>query len=171
MEPKTYGRTMTTAFRLTIAALAAAVVAGLSGTAVSASSEVPFSANYSGAVAWTSQTTVSFAGSGYATHMGEITTQGQLEIIGSNSSCANGILDVNVETLAAANGDVLSITSHNAVCPIGLNRFHGIGQWSVTGGSGRFRGASGAGAIEGEADFNTGTFTISANGTITLRAP
>jgi hypothetical protein len=171
MELKTYGRTTTTAFRLTIAALAAAVVAGLSGTAVSASNDLPFSASYSGAVAWTSQTTVSFAGSGYATHMGEITTQGQLEIIGSNSSCANGILDVNVETLTAANGDVLSITSHNAVCPIGLNRFHGAGQWLVTGGSGRFSGASGAGAIEGEADFNTGTFTISAGGTITLRVP
>jgi hypothetical protein len=42
------------------------------------------------------------------------------------------------------------------------------GQRRVTGGTGRFAGATGAGAADGGADFDAGTFTTNLTGTLEL---
>ena len=138
---------------------------------------VPFKANYSGASAFTSQTTTGFAGSGNASHMGNVSATGQAQIlcfppdatsqscVGS-AGCPGGVPNINTQTLAAANGDTLTIQSNDVACPTGPNQYRGAGQWTVVGGTGRFRGATGNGSFAGHSDFGAGTFDISLNGTI-----
>jgi hypothetical protein len=54
------------------------------------------------------------------------------------------------------------------VCPIGPNRYHGSGHWIVTGGTGRFAGASGSGSSNGHSDVNRATFDTSLLGHVSL---
>lgn len=128
---------------------------------------LPFSASYSGSAAFTSQTTVSFLGSGTATHMGRITIVGTVVLNGPDGSCSGGIANVNTETLTDRDGDTLTISSQDVACPTGPNQFRGTGQWTVTGGTGRFA-ATGQGLADGGSDFNAGTFTMALSGTIRL---
>ena len=73
---------------------------------------------------------------------------------------------VNYETLTAANGDSLMLTSNDVAYPISPGVFHGIGHFVVTGGTGRFSGATGQGTFNGYADFNRGVFALLVTGTI-----
>jgi hypothetical protein len=130
--------------------------------------QLPFQASYSGSAAMTSPTTVSFNGSGNATHMGRITNVGTIDLTGPDGSCSGGIANVNTETLTDNHGDTLTIVSQDVSCPTGSGQFQGTGQWTVTGGTGRFAGATGQGSADGGADFNAGTFTMSLDGTVTL---
>lgn len=77
-----------------------------------------------------------------------------------------GIPNVHTETLTGANGDRLEIRMINFACPTGPFTFHGTGQWSVAGGTGRFESATGEGTIEGDADFETGMFALTLTGTL-----
>jgi len=82
-------------------------------------------------------------------------------------SCPGGFANKNVETLTAANGDKLMLTGpHDVGCPIRPGVVHGTGDWTVTGGTGRFAGATGQGTFDGGANFNTGTFSFQLTGTI-----
>ena len=129
---------------------------------------VPFKASYAGSAAMTSQTTVSFNGSGNATHMGWSTNTGTADITGPATSCAGGIANVNTETRTDNHGDTLTIVSIDVACPTGPGQVHGTGHWTVSGGTGRFAGATGQGSADGGADFNAGTFTMSLDGTVQL---
>jgi hypothetical protein len=128
--------------------------------------QVPFRAVYSGAAVFASETTVSFEGTGIATHLGTGTNQAHITITGPDSSCAGGLANTHVETLSAANDDTITITAHNVACPIGFLQFHGTGTWVVTGGTGRFRDALGSGTIEGASNFVTQEFSFVMLGTI-----
>jgi hypothetical protein len=130
---------------------------------------LPFNATFSGAAAFTSPTTTSFSGAGYATHMGQILTIGHALITGSdNTNCAGGIANTNTETFTAANGDTLTITSADVACPTGPGQYHGTGHWVVTGGTGRFSDASGDGSFDGNSDFGAGTFAIHLTGSVVV---
>ena len=109
----------------------------LCANSASAGNSVPFTARFSGSAELTSQTTTSFAGAGIATQMGTVSTEGHADLTGSDSSCPGGVANVNVETLTAANGDKLTITSQDVACPTGPGQYHGTGHWTVTGGTGR----------------------------------
>lgn len=152
------------------AAILVAVGTLLAPDAASAQTHpLPFSATFSGAAAFTSQTTTSFTGAGNATHMGQIVTMGYALITGSdNTGCAGGIANTNVETLTAANGDALTITSVDVACPTGPGQYHGTGHWVVTAGTGRFSDARGDGSFDGNSDFGAGTFAIRLTGTVVL---
>lgn len=130
--------------------------------------QLPFKASYSGRAANTGQTTVSFNGSGNATHLGRITNAGTIDLTGPDASCSGGIANVNTETLTDERGDTLTIVSQDVSCPTGPGQFQGTGQWTVTGGTGRFAGATGHGSAGGGADFTAGTFTMSLDGTVAL---
>jgi hypothetical protein len=145
-------------------------IAGLSASAASAaSSQIPFRASFAGSGEQTSQTTTAFQGSGTATHLGRIATDGHVLITGfDDSSCPGGVPNINVETLTAANGDTLTITSQDVACPTAPGVYHGTGQWTVTAGTGRFSDAAGHGSYDGSADFNAGTFYIDLTGTLRL---
>jgi hypothetical protein len=127
-----------------------------------------FVSSYAGTGAFTSASTVHFSGSGKATLLGASTNTGDVVIHGLDPSCPGGLANTNVETLRAANGDVLVLTMQDVSCPVATNVYHGTGHWEVTGGTGRFLGATGQGSIEGDADFNQGTFAIAMVGTVVL---
>jgi hypothetical protein len=129
---------------------------------------VPFKASYSGSAAMTSQTTVSFNGSGDATHMGRITNLGAVNVTGPDLSCDGGLANTNSEVLTDEHGDTLTIVSQDVACPTAPGVFTGTGRWTVAGGTGRFAGATGQGSSIGGADYTVGTFTMSLDGTVQL---
>lgn len=98
--------------------------------------------------------------------MGRIETGGRAYISGPDSSCPGGVANLNVEMLTAANGDTLTISSQDVACPTGPGRYHGTGQWTVIGGTGRFSETTGQGSYDGSADFNAGTFVIDLTGAL-----
>jgi hypothetical protein len=141
---------------------------GIRAISVSAAGaqETPFRGSYSGTAAFTSATTITFSGTGIATHLGNGANEGHVVVTGPESSCPGGIANINYETLTAANGDTLLLTSYDVACPISPGVLHGTGHWVVTGGTGRFSGASGQGTIDGHADFNQGVFSFQFTGTL-----
>ena len=134
--------------------------------AAAASTQVPFVGTYSGAAAFTSETTVSFSGTGVSTIIGLSANEGQIVITGPDTSCPGGLANVHTDTLTAANGDSLTFIAHDVACPTGPGEFHGTGHFVITGGTGRFRGATGQGTVAGRADFNEGRFRFTLTGTI-----
>jgi hypothetical protein len=155
-----------------ISMLAAIVIAlstiGIGANAVyAANTQVPFAATYSGTASFTDNPYINLLdGTGIATHLGRSTNHALIVITGADNSCSGGIANTNYETLTAANGDSLTLTSYDIACPVGPGMYHGTGQWSVTGGTGRFSGATGQGTFEGHSDFNQGVFTFNLTGTI-----
>jgi hypothetical protein len=105
---------------------------------------------------------------GKATLLGASTNSGDIVIHGPDGSCPGGLANTDVETLRAANGDVLVLTMHDVSCPVSTNVYHGTGHWQVTRGMDRFPGATGQGTMEGDADFNPGRFAIAMVGTVVL---
>ena len=154
--------------------LAAALTLGLVAltSATASNGDVPFKARVSGSAAFTSPTTVEFHGAGQATHLGQFVGSGVAILEPPTGACpggAPGIPNVHTETLTAANGDELEIRMVNVGCPTGPFTFHGTGHWTVLGGTGRFQGVTGQGTNEGNADFETNTFSLSLTGTLSDR--
>jgi hypothetical protein len=119
-----------------------------------------------------------FANPGYflvgsATHTGEIiSAQSRGQDITCNLSFATMLLTTTVSgQLSASNGDLIyyygvdAIDASNYLTGVGTAGTI-TGTWTVTGGTGRFAGATGSFSINGPVDFGTGTFSIEAVGTI-----
>ena len=128
--------------------------------------QVPFRGTYSGTATFTSTTTVTFSGTGTSTLLGHSANEGHIVVTGPDSSCPGGLANVNNETLIAANGDSLMFSANDVACPVSPGVSHGTGHWVVTGGTGRFSGATGQGNIDGYGDFNQGVFSFQLTGTI-----
>ena len=140
---------------------------GANSASAAAGHQVPFRASYSGTAAFTSATTALFTGTGIASHLGRSTNVNHITVTGPATSCSGGFANINVETLTAANGDTLELRGpHDVGCPTRPGVVHGTGDWTVTGGTGRFAGATGQGTFVGGADFNKGTFSFQLSGTI-----
>jgi len=150
-----------------LGAIAAALcsVAALPSSARTTS--VPFAASFSGSAWFTSETTVTFDGVGTATYLGSSSNDGTIVIVGPPD--AEGCLpNINTEVLVAANGDELQIEMVDIACPVAppLPIFHGTGNWTVIGGTGRFAGVSGSGTVDGNGNFVTGTFAFTLTGSL-----
>jgi hypothetical protein len=124
-------------FSLVVAILAALT---LSAPAMAAGKQVPFKGRSSGGV-----TTVGFdpvagiaytraEGQGQATHLGRFTQTGD---VGVDVATGNA---QGTWTLTAANGDMLFLE----MTAYGIDPTHGVGTFTVVGGTGRFQGASGS---------------------------
>ncbi len=148
-----------------VAVVAAALVSTV-GAQADPGGQVPFSASFTGTIAFTSQSTTHHVGTGQATHMGNSTDDG--EVVLSPLDDAGCYPNFNTETLTAANGDKLVLQWHDRACPIGPTSFHSNGDWFVVGGTGRFADATGSGTFAGEADFgpdfSPGTFQLAFTG-------
>lgn len=107
-------------------------------------------------------------GAGIATQLGHTSNHGDIILTGPDSSCPGGLANIHVDTLTAANGDSITITAHDVACPIGPLQFRGSGTWVVTAGTGRFSDATGAGVINGGANFATQEFSFVMSGTIAV---
>jgi hypothetical protein len=164
MRTHTIRRSLT---RIGLTLLVPGAAAALALTVVvQAHASVPFSASFSGTVAFTSPTTVAFDGSGQASHMGRSSNDGVAAIIGPPDQ-AGCIPNANTETLTAANGDQLTIQSDDLACPIASGPIlHASGEWTVVDGTGRFAGATGSGTLDGESNFNNGTFQFTLTGSL-----
>jgi hypothetical protein len=136
--------------------------------ASAASGHATFKTTFSGSAQLTSETTASFVGAGSATRMGRITNDGQVVVTGPSDMCSGGLANINTETLTNNDGDTVTITSDEVACPTGPGQYHGTGQWTVTGGTGRFSGATGQGSLDGDSDFSAGTFSITLIGTLVV---
>jgi hypothetical protein len=142
----------------------------LSVITANASEILPFRLGDEGTITFTSPSTAITAGTGNATHLGRITSEGNLTIVGE-ASCVDNEVGFSVEmqdTFTAANGDILTTAITMQLCPIAPGIYHGVGTYIVTGGTGRFANATGSGVFDGTGNFNSGTIICALNGTISI---
>lgn len=146
-------------------ALAALALAPLP---VKAGSQVPFR------LTWAADITISplapplvdvaGLGVGQATHLGAVAAQSIEESV--NLDTGEGMAAYR---FTAANGDELLVNFVFVAIPSGPSRYDIQGVWQVTGGTGRFKGASGSGAYTGLVEFFTPVNAVghfAASGTI-----
>jgi hypothetical protein len=123
----------------------------------SAATLVPFQASvsetYTAAPCGPSSVCITAVGTGQATHLGAITEDASVVIDLNPADQHNGCApETRTTTLTAANGDTITMSG------TGFTRCPGSSEandsYVVTGGTGRFQGASGSGS-----DSNTHTFT------------
>ena len=148
------------------AVFALGVTALTASAAYGARAQVPVQGSYSGTAAFTSATTVAFQGTGISSHLGRGTNQGGLVVTGLDNTCPGGLANVNTETLTAANGDTITLSSHDVACPVAPGVYEGSGHFTVTGGTGRFRDATGQGTLLGHVNLNQGVFSFQFSGAI-----
>ena len=111
---------------------------------------------------------------GNATHLGELIWQ---ESTLQHSSCALNTTTLVLTTvvtgqLTASNGDRIFYSGNDVIDVSNLLTGNGptgtiAGEWTITGGTGRFQGASGSITISGSVDFTTIVVSFEAIGTIT----
>lgn len=156
---------------LAVAALAlSTMLAATAGQAHAVTTtEVPFRAHFSGVITPPQgPPPVALNGAGLATYLGRITSAGGAAIIGQAARCPNSGWFIRQDhVLTSVDGtDQISLTIHDQSCLSAPSTIHGQGTYVVTGGSGRFVGASGHGTFDGYGDFAAGTFVITLDGTI-----
>jgi hypothetical protein len=136
-----------------------------------ASHSTPFNGRFSGSFTFTSQTTVTITATGQLEHLGRTMLAASSTNTGPTSaSCKGGFTASEQDTFTAANGDKVSSSTHDVICPASQTTFHLTGSWTITGGTGRFDHASGTGSVDGTAAITSmtgGTFSFTVTGTIT----
>lgn len=151
MAQSVTGRGLLKQFCTGLAGLVLAL-SSLTPAAVQAGSAVPFRA------VWETQISiaplepplfaVSGLGTGKALHLGNMTAQSITEVV--NLATGEGAASYR---FTAANGDDVLITFVFLAIPTSPTAFSIEGVWQVTGGTGRFEGASGSGTYVGQAEF------------------
>jgi hypothetical protein len=162
MNPLTYSKNSTILPLLTALTL--------STMTASASENLPFRLGDEGTITFTSPSAATTTGTGNATQLGRITSDSSLTIVGE-ASCIGNEVGFSVEmqdTFTAATGDKVTTTITMQLCPIVPGIYHGVGTYVVTGGTGRFAGATGSGVFDGTGNFNTGTIICALTGTISI---
>src|SRR5215510_3924374 len=112
MNPSTHSKNSITMPLVT--ALALSIVTA------NASQNLPFRLGDEGTITFTSPSTATTAGTGNATHMGRIRSDGSLTIVGQPSCIGNevGFAAEMQDTFTAANGDKLMTAITMQLCPI-----------------------------------------------------
>ena len=148
------------------AGLAGLVLAltSLAPSAVLAESDVPVRATWESQISFTPLGWPLFAvsglGAGQALHLGDMTAQSITEVV--NLATGEGAASYR---FTAANGDDVFLTFVFLGIPTSPTAFSIAGVWQVTGGTGRFEGASGSGTYTGQVEF---VGTVDAVGTFAL---
>jgi hypothetical protein len=135
-------------------------------SAAPAGNLVPFKGNYSGTATLVggSPPLLALSATGTATHLGKSS-----ELITTTVNFAAACpLTVGTGVLTAANGDKLFLNTSGVACPTAQPGVLTIsGTQTVTGGTGRFAGASGSLGVSGTTNTNTGALTYRLEGSIT----
>jgi len=147
-----------------VAALCAVMVSVPQSAA--AASLIPFRATVAetftaGPCSPTPSLCVTNTGSGQATHLGMVRefTVTVLDLASKpGPGCAtDGHAETRMTTLTAANGDQITLAGTGYSCPTGPTTLTAVDSYVVTGGTGRFSGASGSGTVTGAIDLANGT--------------
>jgi hypothetical protein len=144
---------------------------GLAGTVATpagaaANQPVPFSSSISGTLSPTGPTTLALAGTGNASHLGNVKSYQANVVITSGVVGVTDVTDTLTETLASANGDTLTLLCQQTAT-LNSGVYHGTDQWTVIGGTGRFSNATGSGTGDTYVYLGTSTFTKTSTGAIT----
>ena len=106
------------------------------------------------------------SGTGQATHLGRVTGTAEDCIVPPSAGYAYTFSGGRL-TLVAANGDELRATYSGTLNPTAVPPIYAItGTYQITGGTGRFTGASGSGRLGGIENLQTGQGQLSLDGTI-----
>jgi hypothetical protein len=135
--------------RAALIALASGAITVTHST-LEARDQVPFRAEYDTeleAVVNFPLASVFATGEGQATHLGRMVTQSIEETV--NLATGEGVASYIFST---ANGDEIVIEFAFSAIPSGAS-FAVSGTWEITGGTGRFDGASGSGTYKGRVEF------------------
>jgi hypothetical protein len=105
-----------------------------------------------------SQTSAGLVGEGFEKQGFGLNTKvgstGQFDLLGPATRCENGFIGRLVGALVESNGDTLSYTIDNQLCPTSEpGVYSATGSYRVTGGTGKYAAAKGGGLFEGLADF------------------
>jgi hypothetical protein len=116
---------------------------------------------------------IALNGSGVTTHLGKVSEVGQVEIDVASQPVPGQPCTTNVRTmlLTAANGDQLSLLITGVNCETGATTgITGISHdtWVVTGGTGRFSGATGSGTETVQINLPASTAWTTMSGTLSL---
>jgi hypothetical protein len=115
---------------------------------------------------------ISIRGSGHATHLGKISESANFAIDLANPPKPGCNTNSGTMTLSGANGDSISLALHGTGCFTSPTTQTIVGSYIVTGGTGRFRGASGSGTHTVHSDVtNPAAPTAFVNIDGTLSAP
>lgn len=158
-----------TPFVRSLLSVTAIAMLTLVAPSVRAESDRPFKGIFEGAFAINPATLqLHFAGDGPASHLGESAIVGDSQLVPSGPGCFQIVTDT--VTLTAANGDQLVLTNSGEDCFDETGHIIGVATFTVTGGTGRFDGASGTGTTEVVATPNetglAGTFVLTLRGRI-----
>ena len=114
---------------------------------VHAQTDVPFKGVFEGTFAINPVTLqLHFSGEGTASHLGESDIVGESQLAPTGPGCFQ--IATDAVTLTAANGDQLFITNSGQDCFDSTGHIVGNAIFTVTGGTGRFAGASGTGTTQ-----------------------
>jgi len=130
---------------------------------------VPFTASVAGTLTPTGPGIFALAGTGQASHLGNVKSYRALVQITGGDLVNGPITNTLTETLTAADGDTVTILCNQVANPVspGSPVLNGTDTWTVIGGTGRFRNATGSGTGHTHADLQAGTFTKELTGSIT----
>ncbi len=113
---------------------------------------------------------VTATGNGQATHLGNIRESAAIVsnlASGPGPGCAtDGHAETRTTTLVAANGDQISLVATGYGCPTGPTTQSAVDSYVVTGGTGRFSGASGSGTITATIDLASLTAVVTFSGVL-----
>jgi hypothetical protein len=132
-----------------------------------AASQLPFKGTFAGSFTLPDQTDILLAATGTAPFLGHATSSGHIVIVGP-ATCANGFAVQDTETLRSTDaGDTISFSVSSQACPTATPGVYEIKTpYIVTGGTGRFAGATGQGTADCFGNFNNDTFHYTMQGTI-----
>jgi hypothetical protein len=108
--------------------------------------QVPFTATFSGTAGFTGPASGRYDGTGTATQLGAATVHGDINVIGTPA--CGGFTAQHNDVLTAANGDQIHLQVTEDACPTAQQmKYNCAGTYIVVGGTGRFKNATGQGAL------------------------
>jgi hypothetical protein len=109
---------------------------------------------------------ISATGSGQAAHLGE-TSESAVVVSDLASNPAPGChTETRTTTLTAANGDQVTMDATGQNCSISPTTVTAVDSYVVTGGTGRYSGATGSGTTRASIDLASGIAVVTFSGTL-----
>jgi hypothetical protein len=135
-----------------------------------AGSQVPFQATiaetYTATICGPAQLCINAIGSGQATQLGNTAESASVVSDLASTSAPGCHTETRTTTLTAANGDQITLQATGENCSTGPTTVTATDAYMVTGGTGRYFGATGSGTNTVAADRASGTAVVTFSGTL-----